>query len=495
MKKIIIIGAGISGLSAGVFGRMAGFETEIYERHSVPGGECTGWSRKGYHFDNCIHFLMGTNKDTDMYKVWESVGALGNIEIYNSEYISSFNDGKQTFYLYRDVEKLEKHMVEISPEDREEIYKFIDIVKKAQNICIPTNKPMDMMNVFDYMKLIMQYKSIGKYIAKFSKIYLSEYVASFKSNLLREGLLASLPEGFNAMGLFFTMGSFVSGNGGWPKGGSLKMALRMEKRYKELGGRVEYGIKVRKIIVENGIAKGIELEGGNKIYCDYVVSAVDANVLMKKLLEGKFKDKVFDNQFNDKEKYTIHSSVDIGLGVKCDLSKYSKLAVFNVEPFKCGNVTVDKLGISHYCYEKEFSPSGCSSIRIHIMGDYYDYWKELKGRSNELYKIEKEKIANEVMKRVAKIYHETEGSFEVYDVSTPVTYERYCGAYKGAWMGFDMSPKISNERHKGVIKGIDNLFIAGQWLMIPGGLPSACLTGKWAIQRLCKKEKVKFNFQ
>ena len=54
-KKIIIIGAGLSGLTAGIYAQMAGFDAEIYEKHTIVGGECTGWDRKGYHIDNCIH--------------------------------------------------------------------------------------------------------------------------------------------------------------------------------------------------------------------------------------------------------------------------------------------------------------------------------------------------------------------------------------------------------------------------------------------------------
>jgi uncharacterized protein with NAD-binding domain and iron-sulfur cluster len=43
-KKIIIIGAGMAGLSAGCYARMNGYEAEIYESHSLPGGLCAAWS-------------------------------------------------------------------------------------------------------------------------------------------------------------------------------------------------------------------------------------------------------------------------------------------------------------------------------------------------------------------------------------------------------------------------------------------------------------------
>lgn len=62
MKKIIVIGAGIGGLSAGIYGRLAGYEVDIYEKNPVAGGQCMGWNRKGHHIDNCIHWLTGTRE-------------------------------------------------------------------------------------------------------------------------------------------------------------------------------------------------------------------------------------------------------------------------------------------------------------------------------------------------------------------------------------------------------------------------------------------------
>jgi phytoene dehydrogenase-like protein len=40
-KKIIVIGAGIAGLSAGCYARMNGYDAEIYEMHDKAGGLCT----------------------------------------------------------------------------------------------------------------------------------------------------------------------------------------------------------------------------------------------------------------------------------------------------------------------------------------------------------------------------------------------------------------------------------------------------------------------
>jgi len=54
-KKVVIIGAGIAGLSTGFYAQKNGFSSEIYEMHTIPGGVCTSWKRGEYLFDHCLH--------------------------------------------------------------------------------------------------------------------------------------------------------------------------------------------------------------------------------------------------------------------------------------------------------------------------------------------------------------------------------------------------------------------------------------------------------
>ena len=60
-KSVIIIGAGIAGLTAGSYLQMNGYRTQIYELHTLPGGLCTSWKREGYTIDNSIHWLVGSS--------------------------------------------------------------------------------------------------------------------------------------------------------------------------------------------------------------------------------------------------------------------------------------------------------------------------------------------------------------------------------------------------------------------------------------------------
>ena len=80
------------------------------------------------------------------------------------------------------------------------------------------------------------------------------------------------------------------------------------------------------------------------------------------------------------------------------------------------------------------------------------------------------------------------------DFVTPLTYERYCGAYRGQWMSYGMTEHGKRLLHNGKIKGLENFSMCGQWLMAPGGTPVAVITGRWAVQRLMKKDKISRRF-
>ncbi len=98
-KKIVIIGGGIGGLSAGIYALRAGYDAAIYEKNHVAGGECMGWDRKGCHIDNCIHWLTGTDSNTSVWQVWNTMGAIDENTPYadtNKFYSSCLNGQEAT---------------------------------------------------------------------------------------------------------------------------------------------------------------------------------------------------------------------------------------------------------------------------------------------------------------------------------------------------------------------------------------------------------------
>ncbi len=485
MKKIIIIGGGIAGLSAGVYAQKAGFESVIYERHTISGGECTGWDRKGFHIDGCIHWLTGTKPGTKLHKLWVEVGALEDVEIYQPESFSTLEFEGKTITLYRDLDKLKAHFIEISPDDQVEIKKLCKHIKRFFEFQMPSEKPLELMNIFDKVKLGISMKDVGPVMKELSKITLSEYLKRFKSPIIRETLKIGLHETSCAYTLPFMLATLISGNGGRPMGGSRAMAQRMEKKYISLDGKIQFNQEVKEIIIEKDIAKGVILADGRKIYGDYIIPTCDTHITYKKLLKDKYQDTQFEKMYSNEDVYPLMSCVYAAFGIDVDLSNYPSDLTFETYQFPFEDGTLNQISIKHYCYDPAFAPDGKSIVIAYINANY-DWWKE-KRQDTEGYKAEKVRLGKNIIERIEKRFPELQGKVILLDVATPITYERYCGAYKGAWMSFGSTPKGKQMMHDGKIQGIKNLYMGGQWLMPPGGLPTALVTGKWAIQRICNK--------
>ena len=84
-KTLIIIGAGMAGLSAGCYAQMNGYQTQIFELHDLPGGLCTAWKRKDYLFDGCIHYLFGSGEGEPFNQMWQELGAVPGREVIHHE--------------------------------------------------------------------------------------------------------------------------------------------------------------------------------------------------------------------------------------------------------------------------------------------------------------------------------------------------------------------------------------------------------------------------
>ena len=80
----------------------------------------------------------------------------------------------------------------------------------------------------------------------------------------------------------------------------------------------------------------------------------------------------------------------------------------------------------------------------------------------------------------------------MFDVSTPATVIRYTNNWKGSFEGWLLTPKMGFRQMKKVLPGLENFYMAGQWVEPGGGLPTAIMSGRNATQIICKEDKKKF---
>ncbi len=493
MKKVIIIGAGIAGMTCGIDLQRNGFETEIFEMNHMAGGECTGWDRKEYHFDGCIHWLIGTKPGTALNGLWRDNGALDDsVRIINHDAYMRYEEGGKAVTFYTDADKLEKHLLEIAPEDKKEIRKLCAAVRALGDFSMPIDKPMDMMTMGDGLRFAAENIGGIMKMSGYNKITMRELADRFKNPLLKNAILASIPGDYTAVAILSTLGGMNAGDCGFPEGGSRAMALRMEKKYLSLGGKVNYRARVERIIIKDGSAVGIRLADGSEHFADEVVSCADGYTTLKGMLEDKYTPPMYENLFSQPKKYPTPTCALVFMGVDTDIPYVCRAVDMEREkPVTLSGIETSRASLMHYGFDKTMAPEGKTVMVCYYPADY-DFWKAAH-EDKDRYKAEKKRLEEDAVEMLAQRFPEAKGHIEVTDVVTPMTYERYCNAWRGSWMTWGNGGKDVPRYFPGMLEGLDHFLMAGIWTLPPGGLPSAAPSARFAAQRLCMRYGVKFE--
>jgi phytoene dehydrogenase-like protein len=495
-KSIIIIGGGIAGLSAGCYGQMNGFRTRIFEMHKKkPGGLCTSWKRQGYTVNGCLHWLIGSGPASKFHVLWNDLGALEGKTIVNYEEYGHLEfAGGEKLTFYTDIDRLEQELRRVAPDDTRLINEFISAVRACTRFEPPLEKAPEVMGIFDALKMIVTNFPLLRMLWKWNKISLSEYGERFKSPLLRKAFPLLFMPDFPMTFMLMTFAWLHNRSAGYPIGGSLPFSQAIEKRYLALGGEMVYKARVAKILTKNGQATGIRLEDGTEHFADYVISAADGHATIFDLLEGKYVDDRIKGYYETLLPFP--PLVYVALGVNRafpELPSAAGIALELTESFTVGGVEQKFLDLHIYNFDPTLAPEGKTLITSMFQTDY-EYWKGLR-QNDERYKAEKERIADRVVALLDKRFPGLAAEVEMRDVSSPTTFVRYTGNWKGSFEGWQVTPKTWSlgKVMKKTLPGLDNFYMAGHWVEPGGGLPAVAMCGRNVIQIICKKEKREFT--
>lgn len=508
MANIIIVGAGVAGLTAGIYAQMHGHHATIYERHSRAGGNLTGWDRHGYHIDNCIHWLTGTNPVTDFYQMWVDLGVLGEgIEVHQPENLYTYQDSQgRQLSLNKSIDQLKRDMLRASPEDKREILGLIHAMRSVHKLqdmggknCNRRSNALE--KLFSAPDLVKYYKySIG------------DLAKRFKSPLISEFLLSFMPEQFSALALIMVFSTFTGKNGGIPKGVSCAMADRMVERFLSLGGELHLKNGVQKIPAMDESAwedelrfnrgfdkkkipeqrvEWVTLDDGTDVFADYVIVTPDPLIVFTSLMRPvRMPEKLFA-RYSDREMIR-YSATHCAFAYDGEDVGFTGDMVFEV-PEQYRELLFSKyLMMREFSHEKSFAPAGKSIIQTmaYCLSNDANSLMELY-RDKAAYDEYKQSMARAVEEIICERMPALKGKITCIDTWTPATYHRFVGSDIGAFMSFIMPAGAVPSMLSGEIEGVENVVLATQWQMAPGGLPIAATAGINAIKLIDKKEKKK----
>jgi phytoene dehydrogenase-like protein len=493
-RRIAIIGAGVAGLSAGCYSRMNGYESTIYEMHDIPGGLCTSWKRGPYTFDGCIDWLTGSAPDGMFHPLWREVGAVQDATFhYEEEYCRYLGADGQEVVLYLDPDRLERELLRCSPEDSVPIGELCTLTRRLKGFRPNVAKAMEVMGPFDYLAMMADVMShYGQYgpFLKYGKVSMADFARRFSNAALREMLMSIWNDAMPVSLFASTMAWCSDRTAGYPRGGSLKLAREIEKRYLALGGRICYRQRVTKVLVKDGRAAGLVLADGTEVPADMVISAADGHAAIYELLDGRYVSDMHAAWHRGMP--TFPGYLQVSLGVKRDLRGQPRLRYWKMDrPLVIAGRQARGMIIHNYSFDPTLAPGGKTPLVVRFFTQS-SYWEEL-AKNRVRYRAEKDALATAVIDALETLHPGIAGQVEVRDVATPATYTRYTGTWRGATMSWLPTTANFGKSLGKTLPGLSGFYMAGQWLVPGGGLPNALKTARDAVQMICRKDGKRFT--
>lgn len=481
--KVNIIGAGLAGLSAGIYLQQKRIDTQIFELAPWAGGMCTAWERGGYRFDGCIHWMVGTRPGDPIYKLYREVGALEEAtKIYNAPFIRTELNGVM-YDIPLDLSGFKAFFLKHAKGDEGAVEALVKDIETMMRSQLLPGAPQNLKEMMDFVLhgrgfLMLAKRHGGKTVA--------EYLGGFKNETGRQLLFRLMPPDFSAVGLIMMLGTRMSGNAGYPLGGALEVTRRMVEKYEALGGKFHFNSRVDEIAVENGAATGVRVKG-KRYAADCVVAACDAYDTLKRMLGGKYPHPQLDGMLEDAPLFDPLALVSFGLDKRFDIP-------FGVT-YECpegidiaSGEKIHSLHLRSFDFDKDAAPGGKSSVMV-MLGAPLDYWQNLRDTDHEEYKKRKQLLAGDIAAALEERIPGFKDAIRVMDVATPATYMHLTNVYRGSYEGFAPIPSLVARNIQKTVPGLKNLYLCGQWTTPGGGICTAVNDGRIIANKIAKESK------
>jgi phytoene dehydrogenase-like protein len=489
-RKIVVIGGGIAGLCAAVYGQASGYQVDVLEQHNEAGGLATSWRRGEYTFETCLHWLVGSNQNGTLHAEWQEVFDIDKLKfIQPEEYLRLENEQGESLSIYADVDRMEAELVKVAPQDSDEIRRFAHAIRRLADFPLLDLSDTWARKALAFLRMVPRMPLLGRW----SRMSGEAYGRRFKHPLLRHFFTEGTTGRMSAVAVAFMLAWMSRRNAGYPIGGSKAVISPIVDRLLALGGRLRLGAKVETILVENDAAVGVRLVGGETIMADWVISAADGHATIYNLLGGKYRDHAIDKPYDKRE--TFPSYLQVSLGVAQDLSKepghLSRVlrAPLMIDP----KTSLDAVTFRIFHFDPTFAPQGKTAITCFLPTYNFAYWVDLQRRDPARYAAEKERIAEAVIAILERRLRGIRASIEAIDVSTPASVIRFTGNWKGSMEGWLLTPGTGFGASRQTLPGLQRFLMVGQWVQQGGGLPGGLMTARSAIQALCRQDGVPFS--
>lgn len=499
---VIVVGAGIGGLTAAAKLCKEGKRTLVLEKHSLAGGYATTFQRRDFTFEAGLHAIDGLyDEHNPNLKIFQELGITQNISFIRLPEFYRVKRGPLSITLPDNVTKaricLESHFPSCKKKISAFFKRIVDVRKEILHV--PTTKKKIMMSLpilpFKYPRILRHLRSnLGGFMDTMItnedlKIALSANVGYYHDN----------PYQYSLLHYCGAQGSYFSGGCAYIKGGSKKLADYLVTYISDHGGEVRLKHVVDHIMVDRNRVKGIQCHNGSsekKIveYADYVVANAPMPSVIQEMLPGSY-GKMLKRKFGH---YSIsHSIFSLYLGLR---SSPASIGNKNYSTFILPESLKTLKMMSHFNKTDDFgqkvlafidysqidaqlSPANKSTATCAVI-DTIDKWI---GLSPGEYKAKKEAACKTIIERLEKFLPGFSDTIEYYEAATPRTMMRYTANPCGSIYGFEQSPNQVGAQRPDIYSGIPGLYFASAWTKPGGGITPVAKCGYNAACEILNK--------
>ncbi len=483
-KNVIIIGAGMAGLTTAAYLSRAGLKVDIYEQHTLPGGYISSFVREGFTFP------AGPTSITSNGIVFPILKELGLAEKRRFLHV-----GHQMSWSEHDVplenasqvrDELSKRFP-VNIRELQRYFRWVEIGGGGFHHLVESGLMFGQSILPKMFNLLLHHPRFpwAALIAR-GQTNTSLHSRHFSDPELRH-MLDELA--YPVMTAQNTLGMWISYfNDTWaPVGGMQTFANTLVRFIREQGGKVHLGSPVERIRVENGRATGITLADGTELSSTWVVSAADLRHTFIELIGRTHLTSGLVAKLEAARPSEPAFTVFLGLRTSPELEIAFKRFHEPHVIFTCADGrTIQVAWLSKD--DASIAPAGKHSLSVGWLDDYQD-WEPLKG-DPLAYQARKTAITDELITRAEEFLPGLRAHIEVMDAASPLTYERYTSNWQGATTGWNWNPAHAPRFNFAKDLPLKSFYAVGHYTFNPGGVPTAMITAWYIAREILKSQPV-----
>jgi phytoene dehydrogenase-like protein len=456
----IIIGAGVGGLVCANLLARAGLKVLLVEQHFLVGGYCSTFRRKGYTFDAATHFypLLG-NPATITGGLLTELGL--STHWVKMDPVDSFHfpDGSR-FTVPADFDCYLAKVKKEFPEESTKIDQFFSVVRKTYLIgLIRYFREVPTSRIVPYQDLTIR-DVLNKYFRSDKlKLLLTGDIGHWGSPPSRTSFV------FDSMlRLAYFLGNY------YPRGGSQVFVDELAQKLEEAGGHILMGSTVRRILVRNQAAGGVEVETGSlqhRVRKQISAGVIVSNADLRQTLESMIGVELVDQDYLRNVRQLRHTQACflVHIGLKdIALEELRKTEGYHWSSWDAENVSTNAFKVFlPTAFDPNLAPAGGQIVIVQKLTN-------INYESIQDWPAHKADIEDYVLASLERCLPGLSKKIVVKLSATAHTSHRYTLNHHGAMLGWEMSPDQLGEKRPGARGPFRNLFFIGHWTRPGGGI-------------------------